>query len=75
MKKNICERDIAILMADRYTRAEAIRSLELGTMVYEDPAEMAQDYDVDLADIRSGLVEDLKVVIYGSHAFGIAVVH
>lgn len=75
MKKNINERDIAILMADHYTRAEAIRSLELGTMVYEDPAEMAQDFDADLADIRSGLVEDLKVVIYGAHAFGIAVVH
>lgn len=75
MKKNFSERDITVLMSDRYTRIEAIRSLELGTMIYEDPADMAQDYGADLADIRAGRVEDLKVITYDSHEYGIAVVH
>lgn len=75
MKKEINERDINVLMEDRYTRKEAIAALELGTMVYENIEDLAVDFDATVEEIRAGECEDLKSVMHDGHEYGVAVAH
>lgn len=67
--------EIRILMADKYTRAEAVKSLSMGTEVYEDLEQLAKDFDVTVEEIREGRVEDLRIVRYAGKEYGLAIAH
>lgn len=73
MEIRVSEKDIAIMMEDRYTRNEAIRSLKKGTVVYDSVQELADDYGVSVDDIRAGMFSDIKAVEYEGKEYGLGI--
>lgn len=76
------ETEIAVMMADRYTKKEAINSLDLGTLIYEDPEGYINDlkntdcYEGEtVEDARSGKLTDIDMVTYEGKEYLIVIVH
>lgn len=73
------ERDdlcVRVLMADGYTRQEAVKALtgSVHTEVWYDVEELAEAFDTTPEAIRNGEEEDLHVVTLDGHEYGVQVV-
>lgn len=76
------EEQIAIMMADGYTKREAEKSLDFGTTIYEDfedYATMLKENGIyngeTIEDARDGKIADLDVTTYAGKEYFIEIVH
>lgn len=67
---------VRVLMADGYTRQEAVKALtgSVHTEVWYDVEELAEAFDTTPEAIRNGEEEDLHVVTLDGHEYGVQVV-
>ena len=71
------ERDIAILMADGYTKKEAVKTMHdsIHPDIWENIEELARLHETTPEAIRSGEHADLRAVMYSGHEYGLEIIH